>query len=43
MVMGGKFYNQTFADVEYKVNNEKIDVEKYFRPSNMAVLNDKNQ
>ena len=42
MVMGGKFYNQTFANEEYKINNEKIDVEKYFRPSNLPVINDKN-
>lgn len=42
MVMGGKFYVQTFANEEYKIKNEKIDVEKYFRPSNQPVLNDKN-
>ncbi len=40
--MGGKFYYQTFANEEYKIKNEKIDVEKYFRTSNQPVLNDKN-
>ncbi len=42
MVMGGRFYFQTFAKDEYIINNEKIDVEKYFRPSCQPVLNDKN-
>lgn len=41
MVMGGKLYKQTFANEEYKIKNEKIDVEKYFRPSKRPVLNDK--
>ncbi|HBV67395.1 MAG TPA: hypothetical protein DEF04_03855, partial [Clostridiales bacterium] len=42
MVMGGKLYKQTFANEEYKIKNEKLDVEKYFRPSKCPVLNDKN-
>lgn len=42
MVMGGKLYIQDFANGEYKINNEKIDIEKYFRPSKQPVINDKN-
>lgn len=42
MVMGGKLYAQDFANEEHNINNEKIDMEKYFRPSKQLVLNDKN-
>lgn len=42
MVMGGKLYIQDFSNEEYRINNEKIDVEKYFRPSKQPVINDKN-
>ena len=41
MVMGGKFYNQVFENNEQTVINEKVDVEKYYRPSKLPVLNDK--
>lgn len=42
MVMGGKFYLQVIEEEENKIINEKIDVEKYFRPSKLPVLNDRN-
>lgn len=41
MVMGGRLYTQVFENEDYRINNEKPDVEKYFRPSRLPVLNDK--
>jgi hypothetical protein len=41
MVMGGKFYVQT-SDVDNNTEiSQKEDVEKYFRPSKLPVLNDR--
>ena len=42
MVMGGNFYLQSMNDVDYENNNEKVNVEKYFRPSKKPVINDRN-
>lgn len=41
MVMGGTFYIQTSDIDNHTEMNEKVDVEKYFRPSKSPVLNDR--
>ncbi len=42
MVMGGKLYIQTFEVEENMDPDQNEDVEKYFRPSKLPVLNDRN-
>jgi hypothetical protein len=41
MVMGGKFFIQTTEIDENIKINQNVDVEKYFRPSKLPVLNDR--
>jgi len=42
MVMGGRFYNQVTESEEHKTDMGDISEEKYFRPSKLPILNNKN-
>lgn len=42
MVMGGKVYIRTLENGENTDLSQNVDVEKYFRPSKLPVLNDRN-
>lgn len=42
MVMGGQFQKQPVEKEEHNITSPKTDAEKYFRPSKLNILNDKN-
>ncbi len=42
MVMGGIFYTQDFDEEDEKAISKSKDIETYFRPSDLPVLNDRN-
>lgn len=41
MLMGGKLYRQSIETDGSKTTGNEIDAEKYFRPSNLPVINNR--
>lgn len=41
MVMGGRYFQQTSEESELMIKTDTVDSEKYFRPSDLPILNDR--